>query len=427
MGADELVVQSDQLRLLGEGAVAVGIGLFIGLEREHRHVDEGEPAATILGVRTFALLSLTGWVSALLLPTWAFAPAVLLALIGMLVLAQYVKSASEHGFGITTEVAALLTVTYGALVHYRMHLAVALGLVTTLILISKPWWRMVVPQLLRVELTAVLQLLIVAAIVLPLLPVEPLDPWGVLPPRSLGLFVLLVAGIGFVGYVLTRLLGASRAAGLTGLVGGLASSTAVTASMAQQARRAPALLKTSEVTVFTANAVMCVRVLVVTAVVSRPVALSLAAPLGAMAAVMLAGTLLASRGSRSKARGEVGELAVRNPFALLPALKWGLFLCVVLLVAHFAQQLAGSLGLLVAAVLAGLTDVDAITLASSRQVAQGTLEQGTAQLAITLAVMSNTVVKAVLARLSGGPAFGADVAKVFAAAVAVAVLMALLL
>ena len=65
-------------RLLVEGAVAIGLGVMIGLEREHHEVTrrasaadttEGEaPAAaeTLLGVRTFALLCLLGWASAVL-------------------------------------------------------------------------------------------------------------------------------------------------------------------------------------------------------------------------------------------------------------------------------------------------------------------------------------------------------------------------
>ena len=61
---------SAELPLLFEGAIALGIGLFIGLEREHRHVEEGEPNATINGVRTFSLLALAGWLAALLQERW---------------------------------------------------------------------------------------------------------------------------------------------------------------------------------------------------------------------------------------------------------------------------------------------------------------------------------------------------------------------
>ena len=75
---------------------------------------------------------------------------------------------------------------------------------TMLLLLSKPWFVAWVPRLRRMDLSATLQLLIVLAIGLPLLPKEPIDPWGVLPPRKIGLFVTLIAGISYVGYVLNR-------------------------------------------------------------------------------------------------------------------------------------------------------------------------------------------------------------------------------
>lgn len=419
---------SGELPLLLEGAVALGLGLFIGLEREHRHVDRPEEGPVILGVRSFALLGLLGWLGAVLEARWGWLPAVLLGLAGLLVVAQYLRESSGGSrLGLTTELAALLTPVYGLLVHHDVQLAVALALVTTLVLISKPWVRGVVPRLLRAELVAALQFLIVAAVVLPLLPPAPLDPWGVLPPRKVGLFVVAIAGLGFVGYVLTRLLGATRAAGLTGLVGGLVSSTAVTAGMAQQVARQPALRGAGELAVYVANAVMALRVLVITAALSRTVALRLAGPLAAMALVLGTAALLAWRrqGAATDVAGRE-PLTVRNPFALLPALRWGAFLCAVLLAAHFAQQVLGEAGLLATAVLAGLGDVDAISLACSRQVEAGALPAGAAVLAITLAVLSNSLVKVVLAWLSGGRAFGLAVAGWLGAAVLAAVSVALL-
>jgi len=419
---------TSDLALLVEGAIALGLGLCIGLEREHRHVDEAQPKSTILGVRTFALMALAGWLSAVLETKWSWLPAVTLALLGLLIVAQYVReSAGGDRLGLTTEVAALLTVIFGLLVHHDVQLAVALALVTTLVLISKPWVRVVLPRLLRTELLAALQFLIVVAVVLPLLPVEPADPWGVLPPRKIGLFVVLVAGVGFVGYVLTRLLGRARAAGLTGVLGGITSSTAMTAAMAQQAGKHPAQRASCELAVLAANAIMPLRVLAVVFAVSRPVALELAPPMGAMSVVLLLATLQSARAARpADSAPHDGETAVRNPFALVPALKWGAFLCVVLIGVHFAQQALGDRGLLAAGALAGLADVDAITLASARQVDAGTLASGTAALAITLAVLSNSVVKGVIARVSGGPAFGRTIAAALGVAMAVALLVALL-
>ncbi len=157
-------------------------------------------------------------------------------------------------------------------------------------------------------------------------------------------------------------------------------------------------------------------------------ALALAAPMGAMALLLLGTTLLALRRANAAAPAvpHDGDLPVRNPFALLPALKWGAFLCLVLVVAHFAQQRLGDRGLLVTGVLSGFADVDAITLTCARQVGAGTLPTGTAALAITLAVLSNSVVKAVIARVSGGPAFGRTIGAALGLGMAVALLAALL-
>lgn len=416
---------SGGLPLLVEGAVALGLGLFIGLEREHRHVDRPDGGPVILGVRSFALLALAGWLAGVLEPRWGWLPPVLLGLMGLLVVAQYLReSAGGERLGLTTEMAALLTMVYGLLVRHDVQLAVALSLVTTLVLISKPWVRGVVPRLLRMELVAALQFLIVAAVVLPLLPEQPVDPWGVLPPRKIGMFVVSIAGLGFVGYVLTRLLGRSRAAGLMGLVGGLVSSTAVTVGMAQQAAREPAGRRACELAVFAANAVMSVRVLAIAWALNRPLALALAAPMLAMALALVVAALLARRGAGrtpAPAEGEAPE-AVQNPFALLPALKWGLMLCAVLLLAHFGREALGDAGLLAAAALAGLTDVDAITLASSRGVEGGTLPADTARLAILVAVASNTLVKGGYAWVSGGAAFGRAVGLGLLASLAAAAL-----
>jgi len=416
--------------LLLEGAVAAGIGLFIGLEREHRAtVAEGPPREPLLGVRSFAILSLAGWTTSLLAAQWPWFPALALLAVGALLTAQYVCTAPASGdFGVTTELGALLTFVLGLLVHVDRSLAVTLALAVTLILLSKPWVRSVVPRILHVELTGTLQFLIVLAVVLPLLPEQPLDPWGVLPPRKIGLFVVLVAGIGFVGYVLTRLLGRSRSAALTGLVGGLVSSTALTVAMAQQATAHPGVAGPSRLAVLLANTVMLARVLVVTAVINPAVAIALALPLGVMGAILLlcsAWTWRALRGA-SVVAGDAAPLPVTNPFALLPALKWGLLLCVVLIVARVATDMLGRAGLYAAAAASGLADVDAITLATSRESALGMLSVDTASLAIALAVLSNTLVKAVMARVLGGRAFGTPILLVLCSAAAAGVGAALL-
>lgn len=414
---------------------AFAVGAIVGLEREHAVTSvEGErpPGAAaplptgVLGLRSFALLSMLGWLAAYLSGgvAWLF-PAMLLV-VGVLLATWHARGSDS---GLSTEIAAVTTFCLGYLVREDRLLAVVLSLLTTMLLVAKPWTRAFVLRLRRVEITGTLQLLLLAAVVLPLLPTEAVDPWGTLPPRKVGVFVMLVAAISYVGYVLTRVMGARRSAGLTGAVGGLASSTAVTAAMAADARRDPQMVIPGQLATFLANTVMCARVVVVTSLVARDVAVDIARPMAVMALGLLAGAAwkwAMLRRDRSAPESFANVPQLGNPFALLPALKWGALLCVVLILAEGAQRLFGDRGLYAAAGASGIADVDAITLAVARRAADGSLARATAVLAVTIAVSSNALVKSGIALVGGGVRFGRDVAIVLMAATLAGVVVAAL-
>ena len=136
------------------------------------------------------------------------------------------------------------------------------------------------------DVYAGVRLLIATFIALPLLPNEPIDPWGALNPYKLWLLVILISSLSLVGYVLTRLLGPSRGVALTGLAGGLASSTAVTLSFAKEGRDNPQIANALACGILLAWAVMFVRVLILVAVVNRPLLVPLLIPFVVMAVVV---------------------------------------------------------------------------------------------------------------------------------------------
>lgn len=426
-------VDNSTLRLLLDATLAIGIGLFIGLEREHsdvsRHQPQEGPAEarreTLLGVRTFALLALFGWVTAYSGEIHPWLPVAALVVTGGLVA---LAAAREHesGRGFTTEVGALTTLVLGMVVHHHRGIAVALALGTTLLLISKPWFRSLVPRVRRVDLTATLQLLILLAIVLPLLPEEARDPWRVLSPRRLGIFVALIAAIGYVGYVLHRLLGGRRSAALTGIIGGLVSSTAVTVAMAQEAKATSNMVQPGQLATLLSSSVMLGRVIVVSALIDLNVAKALALPFGVMALCSIGGVLWKWRQLRLLDRHPAPrrEMELKNPFSLVPALKWGVLLAGVLVASAVARDAFGSSGLIATAAISGFVDVDAINLAATRLASNGQLDSGIAALAITVAVVSNTIVKGAIAWIGGGRNYGADIAKVFGCGAAAGLIVA---
>lgn len=413
------IVSAAITSLLVDAAGAVGIGLMVGLEREHRdrqRSDEGR-SELLLGVRAFALVALFGWTCAYLSDLWPWLPPVALLVTAGLAALSFART-RDLSHGLTTEVAALVTFNLGLLVHHHRSFAIALGIVTTLLLISKPWFAALLPQLRRVDLTASLQFLVVLAIVLPLLPEAARDPWGVLSPRRIGIFVALVAGVQYVGYVLGRVLGPGRSAALTGILGGLASSTAVTAAMAQQAKGP--MVVPAQVATLLASAVMAARIVVLLAFVAPGLALASAPAMAALAAALVASALLARRRGRESSTLAVGEVEIHNPMSLLPALKLGAVLCVALVLAAVGHQWLGAGGVIGAAALAGLAEVDAIVLAVGRSASSGELPAGAALMAVLLATASNTVVKALIAWWNGGRRFAGYVTLSSAAALAAA-------
>ncbi|MFW5969333.1 MAG: MgtC/SapB family protein [Halofilum sp. (in: g-proteobacteria)] len=399
--------------------VALALGLLIGLERGWRRRSEAE-GARIAGFRTHGLLGLLGGILALLAHelgalVLAFGFAALAAVL-VLVHLQSVRAHDEPDRGITSLVATLLAFTLGALagVGYT-GAAAASAVITALLLNLKPTLHGWLQRLSRDELLAVLKLGLISVVVLPVLPDRGYGPWDVLNPWAIWWLVVLIAGISFVGYFSMKVLGPGRGIPLTGLFGGLTSSTATTLSFARMGRRQPSLGPILASGIAIAAATMFPRILLEVAVVNPGL-------VGEMVPVIVVVTLLTLLGAallwwRSPGPADSGELSLKNPFEIAPALQFAAILAVVLLLAEAARQWFGDTGVFVLAAVSGLTDVDAITLSLARM-ARGELAAEAAVGAILLAAAVNTAVKVILAAVLGGIGMAIRLAVVFAPALA---------
>ncbi len=375
---------------------------MIGLERgwRARAVADG---GRVAGLRTFALVGLLGGVLALVGPMLLATGAFGLALIGAAGYRESVRSTGD--LSATSAVALLLSFGLGALATLQAPgLAVSAAVLVAVLLDLRPaihrWLRMIEHP----ELSAALQLLMLSAVVLPLLPDAALGPYQALNPYRLWWAVVMVAGLSMSGHVAMRLVGPQAGVLWTGLLGGLASSTGATLALARRVRSTPALLPAALAGVLAATAMMCLRMALIVGVLAPDLVPRVLPALLAAAIALIGGALWHWR-HRPQPAGEAsdtgGEL---RPFDLGAALGFGAFLALMAVLTEAVRHDLGAAGLYGLALLSGLADVDAITVSLSRLHGGGTLAASVAALALGLALFSSLVAKAAIAGVNGSAA-----------------------
>jgi len=249
-------------------------------------------------------------------------------------------------------------------------------------------------------------------VILPVLPDAGYGPWEVWNPRRLWAMVVIVCGLSFVAFVGMRLWGGRRGLYASGLLGGLVSSTAATVSFATRSRSQPGDAATLAAAAGLSSLVMLARVVILAALVGPATLPALVPVLAAAAAGGMGAVAVIARHGHHEA---ASEPAVTNPFHLVEAIRFAVFYGLVLLLVEVASRTLGTWGIVVAAALAGLTDVDAVTLALAGGTVAG-LDPGTAAAAIALAVLSNTVAKTAYAAWLGTRRFARATAAILGAA-----------
>ncbi|MHC6225977.1 MgtC/SapB family protein [Pseudomonas sp. X10] len=382
-------------------AAALGIGMLVGLERE-RKKGRGEDRACA-GLRTFAITSVLGYLcmavgGALLVGFMSLGLSVIIAV------AYWKQSGKDPG--ITSEIALLCVLILGALTHEQPALAIAVGVVLTVLLAHRQrLHRFALEQLTEAEIRDGLILLTVALVVLPLTPNRFIGPFAAINPRTLCTLIVLLMGVGALGHIALRTVGARYGYTLSAIASGFASSTATIAVVGHLARTdRPAVRALAAAAVFS-NLATVVQFGLVLATVDLVFLKALWIPmlLGAVTTAVY-GSLLLSPWSPSTVppSTKVGEGAFNLKIAAVVALA----LTGVTLLSAALLSLLGHKGLLIAAALSGLADAHAATASIASLVKAGQLSLHDIAVPSLIAMSSNTVTKCVLAWFSGGAAFG---------------------
>ena len=376
--------------------VALAIGLMLGFERERSH-NRTLPA----GSRSFALMSLLGCVAATFSP-WA----VIAGLVGIaaLMALAYFRT-SEEDPGTTTEIAAVVTYLLGALAYTRAAVAVALAVVVVGLLVSKTrihrFARDIVTE---VEMEDAIKFFVVAFVVLPLLPNQPIGPYGVLNPAKVWLLVVLLTGIGWLGYLGVRALGSERGLLITGLAGGFVSASATTASMGRLSRTAG--VRAPLASALAASLATFAQLAIVIGYVDPGILRRLWLPVAGAALVLAAVAAYVYRGAVDHRVAGAETIPTGRPFALRPALVLAAVLVFAILLGRWGADVLGPRGAVLAAFGAGLADAHAGSMAAASLAAKGDITVDVALAAIAAALGSNLLVKIVLAFSAGGRRFG---------------------
>lgn len=377
-------------------AVALGVGLLIGAERERRKQERPSPSAA--GIRTFTVTTLAGAISlmaggVLLLAITTVAVAALAAL-------SYWRAQSESDPGVTTEIALILAVLVGALAVPQPMVAAAVGVIVAILLAARtPLHHFVGKVLTQDEVRDALIMAGATLVVLPLLPDRAIGPYGALNPRSIWLIVILLLGISAAGHVAIRTLGVRFGLPIAGLAAGFVSSSATIGAMSARAAKTPAVLAGAVAGAVLSTVATIIQMAVVIAATSLPTLYAIAVPLVCAGLTACAyGAVFTIKALRSPPTED--HVDPGQAFSISSALMFALLLSVILVVSAALGAQFGSAGAMAAAAAAGLVDTHAAAISIASLAASGHIEPQSAVLPILAGLTTNTVTKIVLA-LSG--------------------------
>lgn len=406
MGDDLIISLKDidltQTDLLIRMLVATGIGFSIGLEREYSTRED--QVRQIAGIRTFIFIVLLGFLCALMALIWG--PWIFVAgFLGVVTFVgiSYWVSSNKGEMGGTTEFTTLIAYLIGgSLLLGYIEISLAITVIVLTLLSLKLPLRNLIGQANREEVYAVIQFIVVLLLIFPFLPDRTVGPYDVFNPRELGWVVVIISGIGLAGYLLTRIFGMEKGILVTGFVGGIVSSTMVSWIYSRKSREFPQYSNECSVAILVASSLMVVRVFIWVWLFNASMVRTMFVP---FLIVVLAGLAVALfYFKNAKDHKEISETPKQgHPLDWRQSLLFAGFYTAIMFLVSYAGDEYGSKGVYISSGIAALTDVDAIAISVSK-LAGRTLDMATAENAILLVALSNTIVKWGISLWNGSPA-----------------------
>lgn len=377
--------------------IALLLGSLIGIERERSREAAGKGRHEFGGVRTMSLIAMFGYLVHELFSDQLIVFTTFVLGFWSLIVASYVVSSIQNkNSGATTEIAGIFVFLIGILTAMDQHLfASAIALLVAILLFFKGQLHNFAKKLEKEELFSTFKFIAVAFVILPLLPDRTIDPMMVINPNSIWFFMVLVSGISFLSYIAVKILGAKRGLGLGGFFGGLVSSTALSVTFSNLSKKNRKIINPFVFGILIACSAMFFRVLIEVLILNRDLIPALLLPMVLMGVTgIVLSMLFWYVDQNSKYEMAENDLSLKSPLQLLTAIKFAFLLMILLVISKYATVHFGSNGLYLTALFSGMVDVDAISISMANLSAIGDVQPLVAATTITIAVITNTLVKA---------------------------------
>lgn len=399
-------------------AAALGGGLLIGLERERRKRGrDGKGPHEAAGIRSFALAALGGGIAQTLQQPLLVAMGALM--VAALVAVAYWKSREQvpgqppPDPGLTTELALFITYLVGVLSVQQPALGAGAAAVVAGLLAARERLHHLATQLLSdAEVHDALLLAALALVLLPLAPAAPIAWLGGMAPRTLLLTVVLILSLQAVGHVALRVLGAQAGLALAGFFSGFVSSTATIASMGSRARAHPEERAACQAGALASTTATWLQVMLLVGALAPGALPTLLPSAAAGAVVAAAAALLQWRLAHGNAEPDMpdADRARHGPLRLREALIVAGLLAAVSLLVSASQRWLGEGGLLAGTALAALADAHSPVATLAALHSSGRVDSTVLLTGALVAVLANSVTRAITAWVAGGAGFAGRVA-----------------
>jgi uncharacterized membrane protein (DUF4010 family) len=383
-------------------AVALGIGLIIGAERERNN--DSKKAVAVAGIRTFAIAALLGATS-YMVNIWLHI-AILISVMIFVAVAYY-KNVDQDP-GLTTEISLLFTIILGGLTITNPSLAASLGIATALLLlVKKRLHGFVLKTVTKSELYEFLMLAAATLIILPIVPNAFIGPFDAINPRNLWLIVILIMSINALGHLALRLFGQRIGLPIVGFVSGFISSIATVGSMGARAKQHPDLCRASVCgATFSSLATIFQLTMLLAAIhVATLNALKWSLILGAVSIAIYGLTLTIQLLHQHEKHEPITDKA----FSIKTAFWFAGMIGTVLIVSAALNVWFGQKGLVIASAIAGLADCHSPSISVATMAAAGKISTDNTVVPILVAVSINTLSKSMMAIFSGSKTYASQV------------------